>query len=194
MMPLFSREAWLRPYTLPFLALFAANGLAFLVFTLPRSIQERRAAAKALELRTQLEARRAEVAAVRTQVQTVRSNIADANRFYTEQVKDCSGVSGIVLQALHGVGRELGVRADRLSTTTPKNLEGVPLAEIEVSMPLAGTYQQSATFLQRLERSEHFLVVESIQMRERGSESGGGTDLSMRLKAYCHAKGPRRRR
>lgn len=196
MTALASREAWTRPYTWPFLALFGANLLLFGVFTLPRSIQERRTAARALLLRDQIEGRRKEVSAVRTMTDTVNSNVMDTTRFYEQHVKDCSGVSGVLLQDLRGLGRELGVRADRMSTSSPKAIDGVALAEIEIGMPLTGTYQQSATFLQRLERSEQFVVVDSIQMREasaRSSGEAGGTDLDMRLKAYCRSAAiPRR--
>jgi Tfp pilus assembly protein PilO len=189
---LLSREPWTRPYAWPFLALFALNLLLFLAFTLPRSIQERRAAARVLQLRDQLENRRKEVASVRTMAETVRSNVTDTKRFYTEQVKECVGISGPLLQELRALGRELGVRADRLGTSSPKTIEGADLAEIDVIMPLTGSYQQSASFLQRLERSPQFLVVDSIAMREATRAEAGGTDLDMRIKAFCHTE--RRRR
>jgi Tfp pilus assembly protein PilO len=81
-----------------------------------------------------------------------------------------------------------------MATSSPKPIDGVALAEIDISMPLTGTYQQSAGFLQKLERSDQFLVVDSIQMREASASVGGGTDLDMRLKAYCHSNNPVRRR
>ena len=192
MTPLASREAWTRPYAWPFLALFGANLLVFAAFTLPRSISERRTAARALVLREQIETHRKEVAAVRTTTDTVKSNLMDAARFYEKQVKDCSGVTSTLLQELRAMGRELGVRTDRIAFSSAKLLDGVPLAEIDVSMPLTGTYQQSATFLQRLERSPEFVVVDSINMREasRGRGEACGTELDMRVKAYCRSAAP----
>jgi Tfp pilus assembly protein PilO len=187
--PIFSRAAWTRPYTWPFLVLFGFNVLLFLVFTLPRSIQERGTAAEALALRKDLDARRTEMAAVRTRAQTVRANIAETARFFREAVPACVGHSHDLLKELTASTRQTGILSDKISTT-PKEVDDVPLTEIAVSVPVAGTYQQVGSFLQKLERSTHFLVVESVQIKER-TDPGGGADLTIKLNAYCHASGPR---
>ena len=196
MTSLLSREAWTRVYAWPFLAIFGLNVVVFLVFTLPRSIQERRAAARALVLREKIEARRRQVASIRTTADTVKSNLRDTQRFYKENLRECSGASGPLLQEMRGLGRELGVRADRMSTSAPRAIEGAAVAEMDVSMPLTGTYQQSATFLQRLERAPLFLVVDSISMREAAANvpEAGGTELDMRIKAYCRSEMASKRR
>jgi Tfp pilus assembly protein PilO len=187
--PAFSRAAWTRPYTWPFLVLFGFNVLVFLVFTLPRSIQERRTAAEALALRKDLDARRTEMAAVRTRAQTVKANVAETSRFYREAVPPCVGHSHDLLKELIASTRQTGILSDRISTA-PKELPDVPLTEIAINVPVAGTYQQVGSFLQKLERSPHFLVVESVQIKERQAD-GGGADLTVKLSAYCHVSGPR---
>ena len=189
------REAWTRPYTWPFLLLFVLNVLLFLVFTFPRSLQERRTAEEALALRAELEARRAEMAAVRTRAQTVKANIAEAGRFYREVVPACPGHSAVVLHDVNSEARALGIKLERVASAS-KELDRLPLAEIAITAPVAGTYQQVGGLLQRLERSPHFLVVDSVQLRERTAD-GGGAELSLKLNAYCHdaaAVQPRGRR
>jgi Tfp pilus assembly protein PilO len=192
MTPVFSRAAWTRPYTWPFLALFGFNVLVFLAFTLPRSIQERRTAAEALVLRKDLDARRTEMAAVRTRAQTVKANVAETSRFYREAVPPCVGHSHDLLRELTANTRQTGILSERISTAL-KELNDVPLTEIAITVPVGGTYQQVGSFLQKLERSPHFLVVESVQIKER-DRAGGGADLSIKLNAYCHVSGPRIRR
>ena len=185
MSPILTRAAWTRPYAWPFLALFAFNILLFLVFTLPRSIKERHTAAEALALRKEMEGRRAEIAQVRTRAETVKANISETATFYSESVPTCAGEPALVLKDLTAAARELGVVVDHISTV-PKDLEKLPLAEIAVTMPIAGTYANVGAFLQKLERSDHFLVVDSIGLRERIGD-GGGAEVSIKLNAYCHS-------
>ena len=186
MSPILTRAAWTRPYAWPFLALFAFNILLFLAFTLPRSIQERRTATEALALRQEMEGRRAEIAQVRTRAETVKANIAETAAFYGKSVPACEGEPALVLKALTAAVRELGVVADHIAMS-PKDLEKVPLEEIAVTMPIAGTYANVGAFLQKLERSEHFLVVDSIGLRERSGD-GGGAEVGIKLNAYCHSQ------
>lgn len=193
MTPILSRAAWTRPYAWPFLMLFAFNVLLFLAFTLPRSFKERATAREALALRLELADRRAEMAEVRTRAQTVKANIAETARFYREAVPDCTGQTAVILQELTAITRELGVVSGRLGST-PKEMDAVPLTEIGLTLPIQGTYQQVGAFLQKLERSRLFLIVESVALRERTGH-GGGAELNVKLNAYCHSGGdPARRR
>jgi hypothetical protein len=52
----------------------------------------------------------------------------------------------------------------------------------EVTMPVSGTYEQLGAFLQKLERSSHFLIVQGIALRTRASD--GGADLDLKLQVY----------
>jgi Tfp pilus assembly protein PilO len=164
--------------------------LLFLVFTLPRSLQERRAAEEAMALREELDSRRTEMAQARTRAQTVKANIAETSRFYREAVPECTGHSTSVVKELDSITRQLSVKLDRISTSS-KEVERVPLTELSITAPIVGQYQQVGGFLQRVERSSQFLVVESVQMRERKAD-GGGAELSVKINAYCHSTAPRK--
>jgi Tfp pilus assembly protein PilO len=178
-------------YAWPFLGLFALNLLVFLFFTLPRSIKERGMARQALELREVIAARRQDIAGIRRQAYVVKANIDESARFFKETVASCEAGKTTILEDLFKMTSELSLRSDRTGMAE-KEVKGLPLVEMTITMPVAGTYQQVGTFLQKIESSEHFLVVESVTMRERTLD-GGGADLDIRIVSYCRpASGARK--
>ena len=179
---LLSRAAWTRPYALPFLGLFAFNLLVFLCFTLPFSFVERSRAKEALELRETIEGKRADITGIRAEANVVKSNGEQAKNFYT-LMTPCSQARVDMNLDLYHIATQLGVQWESASMKE-EPVKGVTLLELETSMPLAGTYQGVGRFLQQIESSKNFLVVDRIGLQER---TGGGTNLDAHILGYCSA-------
>jgi hypothetical protein len=178
---LLSRAAWTRPYALPFLALFAFNLLVFLAFTLPFSFIERGRAQDALALRTTIEAKRADINAIRAEADVIESNRKQAKTFY-ESMPTCAAARVQMNLDLYQIAKQLGMEWER-STMREEPMKGAPLVELETSMPLAGTYERVGTFLQKIEGSTSFLVVDRIGLHERPDNLG--TNLDAHVNGYC---------
>jgi Tfp pilus assembly protein PilO len=179
------------PYAWPFLGLLAMNLVVFMAFTLPRSVSERRTAREAIERRAAIDGKRKEMRAIRSQADTIRSDLKDAASFYKDVVTDCARANAMVPRELYHTTAEHHIQTARQSIRDSET-KGLPLHELEVVMPVAGTYQQIGEFLQAVERSPTFLIVDRINLRERLQE-GGGADLDVQIKAYCVPEGKKAR-
>jgi Tfp pilus assembly protein PilO len=183
---LINPSVWRRGYAVPFLVLFAFNILAFLAFTLPRSLQERRMAARALALREVITAKREEIAGVRRQADVIKANTQQTQQFYTDVVHPCMESRADVLEHLSATAAQLGIQAPRVASSED-DVKGAPLKKMNILMPLSGTYQQLGTILQKVEQSPDFLVVDGVAIRERRQEAGSSGELDIKLATYCRS-------
>ena len=182
MSPLFSWAAWTRPYALPFVGLFALNLLAFLAFTLPFSIIESGRAKEAVQLREVIAGKRGEIGAIRAEAETIRSNKEQTAGFY-RMMPSCGAARVEMNLDLYQIATSLGVRWER-QTMDEDMLKGASLLELKVAIPLTGTYERVGGFLQKIESSKSFLVVDRVGLRESAE---AGTDLDAHVLGYCTA-------
>jgi hypothetical protein len=56
-----------------------------------------------------------------------------------------------------------------------------------MTIPVAGSYEQLVSFIERLEGSPHFVVVDRLQLRE--GREGRPDELDVGLTAYFRAEG-----
>jgi Tfp pilus assembly protein PilO len=163
-------------------AVAALNALVFVVYTVPKRLEERSLAARVASLRSEVERDRATVARLRRRTEAVQANAADATRFYDGLGSRRELLA--VLAELQRTSRELGLRVGRRSYE-PKEVRGLPLTRYSITMPLSGTYRQLTSFLDRIERSPHFLTADEVSLRKRGA--GGEADLDVVMSAYVRS-------
>ena len=60
------------------------------------------------------------------------------------------------------------------------------LLRIKVTLPLEGSYAQLVAFLERVERSKHFLTVDRIALT---GDTDGAANLQVELSAYFRSEG-----
>ena len=168
------------------LVLWSAGILALLnvgvyaAYTLPRSLQEKSVAARVEVMRTEVQRERERVAALRGRADAMRSNARDVDRFY-----ESLGTKGSLLSLREEIARsasELGLRVGARSYSSDAVKGSDDLMRFEMRMPLTGTYAQLAAFLDRLERSPHFVTVDQIQLHQR--EQGARAEMSVVLSAF----------
>lgn len=178
-----ARPFWRRRLLGPFLALLGLNVAVFLVYTLPRRLQERNVASRIDALKAEVERERATATALEHWTGALRSNTADQERFYGERVGTRAQLVPLLREIEHGA-RKLGLNTKQGASYQAQEVKGYPLVRFSINMPLTGTYEQLASFLERLERSPQFLIVDQIQLNERRGEGGASADLSVALSAY----------
>jgi hypothetical protein len=172
---------WRRRLLVPFLVLLGLNLAVFAAYTLPRRMQEKNIASRAIVLREEVERERRATAELRRRAETVESNNRDVARFYREIVGGRRLGLLPVLEELEAVAARLGLEAPRRSYA-PKEVKGVAgLSRFQVMMPVTGNYRQLGAFLGALERSPHFLTVDQVAIRQK---EGSVADLAIVLSAY----------
>jgi hypothetical protein len=162
------------------MVLLGLNLVVFGVYTLPRTLQERSIATRAGLLREEIQGERLRAEQVRKRGEVLDANAKDTDRFYREIVGRRNERLVPLLKEIEGTAQSLGL-GTRQSSFNRESVRDTRLVRFVITMPLSGTYRQLVSFLDRLERSRQFLIVEQLQLHER---QGKGADLSVVLSTY----------
>jgi Tfp pilus assembly protein PilO len=188
-----TRPFW-RAKLLPlFLGLVALNAVAFVAWTLPRSLRQRSAQARAESARAELLLEKQRARALVDRAEAIRANGADLERFYATLAGDEKQDLFQSLEAVEELAREPGLQLATRSVRR-EDVEGAPLERVVMTLPLEGSYPQLVGFLRGVERSKRFLTVDGVALRA-DAESGGSlqVDLSTYLRQSPEARKSRRR-
>jgi Tfp pilus assembly protein PilO len=174
------RRRWRERLRTPLLALLLFNAGVYAAYTLPRSLRERSASARAQILREDVDRARRVSAALRGRADAMQANRTDVERFYARLgTKDALSQVRAEITAL---ARELGLKVGAL-TYSPEEVKGSEgVAQFQMKMGVSGTYRELAAFLDRMERSRFYVTVDQIQLRKRAA--AGQADLDIALSAY----------
>lgn len=159
------------------------NAVVFFVYTVPKRLEERSLAARVASLRAEVARDRAAADRLRRRIEAVEVNTADTARFY----KGLGSRNELlaVLEELQRTPRELGVSVGHRSYE-PDAVKGLPLTRYAITMPVTGNYRQLTAFLDRMERSSHFMTVDAVNLRKRAAS--GEADLDVTLSAYVRSE------
>jgi Tfp pilus assembly protein PilO len=163
------RPLWARARA-PLLVLLGLNAAVFGAYTVPRTLEERSLAAQAATLRQAVERERAATLALGQRVAAIRANAADAERFLTQVLEYRAKGLLPVLEEVERVAGEAGLelKSRRYSS---EEVTDSPLIRFRITIPVNGSYAQLVSFIDRLERSPRFLVIDRVLLREgRGSD------------------------
>jgi Tfp pilus assembly protein PilO len=164
----------------PVLVLLTLNAGVYVAYTLPRSVRERTLSARVRALQAEVNRSRQVSDALRGRADAMQSNRDDVQRFYA-RLGDKSNLTR-VREEIASFGRELGLKVGALAYSPEEVKGGEGVTQFQVRMPVSGTYQQLAAFLDRLERSPYFVTVDQIQIRKR--DGSAPTDLDLVMSAY----------
>jgi Tfp pilus assembly protein PilO len=166
--------------------LLVANGIALAFFTWPRLTRVRRAESRALEVA----ARRAELEALWSRV-TERKNVLARNRqdieiLYRDHLKARADDLFQAQREIDTLAREAGLRPKQ-STYSMATIRGTDLVRCEVSLPLDGSYANLTGFLDRIETTKRFIVVDQMGL----TRDEGGARMNLKLSAIFKEGGAR---
>jgi len=188
-----TRPFWRAKLLPAFLVLLATNALAFVGWTLPRSLWQRNAQARATNARTELSLEKQHAQALVERAEAIRANTADLERFYATLAGDEKQDLFDSLEAVEALAREPGLQLATRSVRR-EDVDGAPLERVVMTLPLEGSYPQLVGFLREVERSKRFLTVDGVALRA-DAETGGSlqVDLSTYLRQSPEARKTRRR-
>ena len=188
-----TRPFWRAKLLPAFLGLLALNALAFVAWTLPRSLRQRSAQARAASARAELQLEKQRAQALVDRAEAIRANGADLERFYATLAGDEKQNLFQSLEAVEELAREPGLQLATRSVRR-EDVDGAPLQRVVMTLPLEGSYPQLVGFLRGVERSKRFLTVDGVALRA-DAESGGSlqVDLSTYLRQSPEARKSRRR-
>ena len=188
-----TRPFWRAKLLPAFLGLLALNALAFVAWTLPRSLRQRNAQARAASARAELQLEKQRAQALGDRAEAIRANGADLERFYATLAGDEKQNLFQSLEAVEELAREPGLQLATRSVRR-EDVDGAPLERVVMTLPLEGSYPQLVGFLRGVERSKRFLTVDGVALHA-DAESGGSlqVDLSTYLRQSPEARKSRRR-
>ena len=188
-----TRPFWRAKLLPAFLGLLALNALAFVAWTLPRSLRQRNAQARAASARAELLLEKQRAQALVDRAEAIRANGADLERFYATLAGDEKQNLFQSLEAVEELAREPGLQLATRSVRR-EDVDGAPLERVVMTLPLEGSYPQLVGFLRGVERSKRFLTVDGVALHA-DAESGGSlqVDLSTYLRQSPEARKSRRR-
>ena len=188
------KQPFWRTRLLPLVvALAVLNALALVAWTLPRSLRQRNAKARAESARAELVRERERAQALAARAEAIRANRRDLERFYTTLVGSEKQELLQSLQAVEELASGPGLQP-RSHALRREDVEGAPLERVAIALPLEGSYADLVGFLRSVERSKRFLTVDKVALRA-DAESGGAlqVELSTYLRQPPEARKARRR-
>jgi Tfp pilus assembly protein PilO len=184
----FRRARWidLRARTVPIatalLVILALNGIFYLFLTRPRLELAAGTRASFQELNTQIQKQRAGVEEVRDRLSTARCARFDLKRLRDEVLSNKVHRMTLVQKTLRELAQTFRMDPESIRYEF-REVPDQPLVSFTISFPLRGSYVDLRQFLYHVEKSDHFLLIDSVGLS--GSREGGKQlNLSIRLSTY----------
>lgn len=173
-------EVWRRRLGRGLLTLLALNAAVFAAYTLPRILTRRSQERELKALRADLAREERIVGAMRERARMVAANDRDARRFLDEVLEPASAGLVTVLAEVDKDAGDAGLELQSRGMTHDR-LRKLPVARVGISLPVRGSYANLVDFVERLEASRHFLVVDGVALRRHrtGREAEMKVDLSV---------------
>ena len=147
------------------LILLAVNGVVFAAVTYRLANKQELLAHEQERLRFELEQKKTELEKLSLEEARVMANASAVTEFWADVVK--TRVPGLTeaWEEIDRLTKESNVIKGR--TAYDRDLMDVGLERITATMPVEGTYFDLVRFINRLERSERFFLVEEVRLAQR---------------------------
>lgn len=160
--------------------LVLVNAIVFVAVTYRLANKQERLAARRAELGFELEQKQRELTSVSNDATRAARNAEAVTRFWGDIVKPRA--PGLT-EAWDEIDRLAGqTNVSRGRTSYSREILDVGLEEIRANMPVEGNYFDLVRFINRLERSERFFLVDEITISQR--ESGDLIRLDCSIAFY----------
>jgi hypothetical protein len=157
-----------RKALLYLLAIFLGNGLVFVGVTHRLATKQERLASERELLTFELQQKKAELDSITLAETRSASNAAAVERFWDQVVKERSPGLTEAWDEIDRLASEANVVRGR--TGYDREILDVGLERIKATMPVEGSYFDLVRFINHLERSERFFLVEGVRLSQRESD------------------------
>jgi Tfp pilus assembly protein PilO len=156
-------------------------GLFFMV-TQPRLADARNADETTADLAGAVEGEESRVDALEERVKAMQRSREALRRFFEEDLAMKSERLVAVQREIHQIATTFQVEAAQIKFTH-ESVDGTDLVHLGISIPLSGGYNNLRQFISKVEHSDLFLIIESVQLQE-GEQGGSMLNLNVRLATY----------
>jgi hypothetical protein len=108
--------------------------------------------------------------------------------FYANRIGTQADRMITIQREVRGIAGEFRIAPEAIDYATT-DIDGTDLVRFQITIPLVGGYPNLRQFINRVERSEHLLVVDEVQLT--GSREGGAM-LSLTIKISTFFRAPAR--
>ena len=157
-----------RKALLYLLAIFIGNGLVFVGVTHRLATKQERLASERELLTFELQQKKAELEGITLASTRSTRNAAAVERFWDQVVKERSPGLTEAWDEIDRLASEANVVRGR--TGYDREILDVGLERIKATMPVEGSYFDLVRFINHLERSERFFLVEGVRLSQRESD------------------------
>ena len=170
-----AKPFWTRPrYYLPLLIAVVANGLIYAALTYRLATKQERLTRSQASLTESVATNRQSLEELESERTRIGRNEESADRFFSEVVIPREPGLTDAIAELDRLAEESGV--ERGATSFDYHSLDIGLVQASANMPLLGSYFDLAGFINRLERSPRFFLVQEIGLR-RTLREGGDVEL-----------------
>lgn len=173
------------------LAVLVVNGAVFAGVTHRLANKQERLTAELSPLRAELSSKQEEFRTLSESEALAARNAEAVRRFWNEVVQERAPGLTDAWDEIDRLAGETGVVRGR--TGYERDLLDVGLEQIKATMPVEGDYFDLVRFINRLERSERFFLVEQIVISQRESNEASielGCSIAFFLKAGASSQAP----
>ena len=168
------------------LAVLAVVNLAlYITLNLPRMHRQAVEERKVTDLTQNLAEVSRRVALMKDLDQRFETEKTKVDTFYNDVLgaKDTRMIE--IQREVRSIAASLGMDPETIAYQ-PEVLDKVGLISFNISVPLAGDYRNLRQFINKIEKSQNFLIVDSVSLG--GAKDGGALlDLNIRLSTYFAA-------
>lgn len=169
-------------------ALLVLNLAFYLFLNLPRlralgSLQENRD-----EVRRALRTTTQKTEAMRALIGRYDEEVVALDDFFKNRLGTQADRMTTIQKRIRTIATEFKIDPESIDYN-PAPVEGTDLTEFQITIPLVGGYQNLRQFIDRIESSEHLLIVDSVELA--GSREGG-LMLSLTIKISTFFRSPDR--
>lgn len=160
-------------------ALLLLINLAVLIFlTLPKINAEAIARDHITSINKQKTDLERELRTKQSIVKKVNYTLDDLDRLYLEVLGNRSDKITAVLKEREDISKRYGVLPERVRYTNSE-IRNLPLEQFSMSFPLEGSYASLRFFLNNIEHSTNFFIVENVELEDEAS--GSSAEMTMRI-------------
>ena len=164
----------------------AANVAAAFLLNFPRAEEARSLRAASEDFELKLRRRQEKVNAVRSDFERVMGSARSLQTFYDDVLSTKRQRMTTFQKEIRDIAAKFNIKPESISYTRDVN-KGEQLVKFSAILPLSGSYENLRAFVNSLENSENFLVIQSVALTD---SKEGGVILSLQISVATYFLDP----